>query len=115
MRIVKWTLWLTLVAAVLLLAVSNMQPIEVVIDPFALQLDALAPLVMPLSLLVLLSVGVGLFLGVVLEHFRGRHVRRRLRESKREAGALKSENDQMHAAMKKSDHPDSAGLPVRRA
>lgn len=71
--------------------------------------------VMPLSLLVFAFLAVGIIIGLIFENMRGRHVRRRLRDTRREAKALQSENDRMHAAMKKSDHPDSAGLPVRRA
>ncbi len=114
MRLIKRVFWFAVLALVAIFAIINMHNVRVEIDPFGLDLAALKAFEMPLSVVVFATLAVGLLVGVVLENDRGRPVRREMMRQRAEIAQLKQDGLRMQKAMKDADHPDSAGLPVRR-
>lgn len=114
MRLIKRIFWVAILAMVALFAIINMHDVRVELDPFGLNLEALKAFEMPLAVVVFATLAIGLLVGVVLENDRGRPVRREMLRLRSELAALKEDASRMQRAMKDADHPDSAGLPVRR-
>lgn len=111
----KRVFWFAVLALVALFAIANMHEVRVELDPFGLNLDALKAFEMPLAVVIFATLAIGLLVGVVLENDRGRPVRREMLRQRAEIAQLKQDAARMQQAMKEADHPDSAGLPVRRA
>lgn len=114
MRLIKWTFWFLILSVLGLFMANNMQNVEIRLVPVGVDIAALAPIQAPLALPIFVSLGIGLLLGIFLEHLRAGRVRKQLRQTKREARALKTDADRMQAAMKEADHPDSVALPAPR-
>lgn len=115
MRLIKRVFWFAILALVAIFAIINMHNVRVEIDPFGLDIPALTAFEMPLSVVIFATLAIGLLVGVVLENDRGRPVRREMMRQRAEIAQLKQDAARMQKAMKDADHPDSAGLPVRRA
>jgi lipopolysaccharide assembly protein A len=103
MRFIKWTLLVIILVAIVLLAVANREIVTVDLLP-----PALAPILpwsveMPLFLVSLISIGVGLVLGYILEWLREHRYRRRAAEKAREAERLSREVNRLKQTNRPED------------
>ena len=115
MRLVKRIFWVVVLLVVVLFAVINMDNVvSVQLDPFKLGYESLETVKMSLPVIVLVSLLVGLFVGALFASSRERELRRGLKREQRRRDELDAELRRVQAAMKAADHPDSAGLPVKR-
>lgn len=114
MRLLQRIVLALILLLVVAFAASNMQRVEVVLDPLGLEIAPLRPVLAPLAFIVFAAVGLGLLAGVLLENHRARGLRRDLRETRAALNQARGDSERMHRAMKEADHPDSAGLPVTR-
>lgn len=114
MRLLKNAFAALLMILVVIFAVANMQSIAINLDPFGLDIAALAPVHVPLAVIILSSLGAGLVIGAVLMRLTAWSIYGERRRQSRELDSLRSENRRLQATLKAADHPDSAGLPALR-
>jgi hypothetical protein len=100
--------------AVVIFTATNMVAVTVEIDPFGLGLDALRPLQLPLAFVILISLALGLVVGVVMMRLTAWPIYRDARRSQRELTVLRKENAKLMETLKAADHPASIALPATK-
>ena len=91
MRYIRYVILTVFMVALVLLAVANLDSVNVAFVPEGLPYGGDFALQVPLFGVIFASVGVGLFLGYLLEYFREHKYRRQAAVKNREAAALAAE------------------------
>lgn len=108
MRTIKLILLAIILVAIVLLALANREVVTVDLLPPPLSTIAPYSVDLPLFLVSLVSIGVGLVLGYILEWLREHRHRRRAAEKAREAERLSREVDRL----KKQQRPEDDVLAL---
>lgn len=112
MRILKILLLIAVAVVAVILAVANRGLVTVNLLPVSMDLGIPNSASLPLFAVVLVSVFVGILIGLVLEALRETDHRRNEREFKRKAVVLDRE---VHRLAKKAGEEDDDILGIRRA
>lgn len=119
---VRWIsriFWLAVLVAMALFMVANKETVAVNFDPIGLGYEFLQPRTMPLYGVMMISLTIGLILGLLFLRVAYVPVRRSERDNARQVVLLKRENERMRQSLKAMDSADSVrpstNLPARRA
>jgi hypothetical protein len=103
MRTIKLIVLGVLGAALVLIGVSNMGPVDLHLIPPSLAGGRLSLLDVPLAAVILAAILLGVFIGQVMEWIRGRKRRAAANETHREIAALKDEVAQLRRQLGTED------------
>jgi len=103
MRIIKLILLALIMAAVVVLAVANREPVTLHLLPAGLSSIATHSIQLPLWVVGLASILTGMLLGYILEWLREHKHRRRATQKTREAAALNREVGKLRKEAGKDD------------
>lgn len=110
LRTVKWIILAILAAALIVVGVANMTPVNLHLLPPAIGDYGYTLHQIPLAGVILVSMLLGIIVGELLEWAREHKHRKTARQKRREAEELARENE---ALKKRLDDDDMPKIPVR--